>query len=62
MAPYNNARRIVSSYPGKDTGDTIYVDECGTRWLSPAIPQCASPTTGVTYGTVRDGFIVPEGK
>lgn len=62
MAPENRAARIVRSWPGPGTADTRYETDDGRVWESPPSHATVDGTagTGVTFGSVRNGFIVED--
>jgi len=52
MAAHDNTRRIVRTYPGAGTCETIYEDEYGDRWRSEPHPIDLKTTTGQRVGYI----------
>ena len=52
------ALRIVSSWPGIATGETVYKTEDGRIWNEDYEPTAEETTSITTKGTVYNGFIM----
>jgi hypothetical protein len=55
-------RKIVASYAGPGTGDTIYEDERGGRWITEPYGATYDETCPPLRATLRGNFIEPTEK
>lgn len=54
----DNSKRIVRSWPGQGTGETVYETEDGRTWITPArVPVCDTTAPSTVLGTIRGGRI-----
>lgn len=53
------AQRIVRSYPGQGTAETVYVTEDGTHWVEDSSDH-SNETMPPRLGRIVNGVVVPR--